>query len=99
LYAIPPKLIFDKKNLISHKYFFEKYALCNFGISPKNLKIGKKVEESNVEALFEPYILRNGYKYSFSDNEKFISNVETLWMVTHQKTQVSNTRLINKVEA
>jgi hypothetical protein len=28
-----------------------------------------------------------------------ISNVETLWMVTHQKTQVPSTWLINKVEA
>jgi hypothetical protein len=58
---------------------------------PKNLRIGKEVEESKVEALFEPYILKNGYKYSFSDDEKLISNVETLWMVTHQKTQVPST--------
>jgi hypothetical protein len=72
--------------------------LCNFSISPKNLRIGKEVEELEVEALFEPYILNNGYKYSFSDDEKLISNVETLWMVTHQKTQVPSTRLINKAK-
>jgi hypothetical protein len=50
---------------------------------PKNLRIGKEVVESKVEAFFGPYIFRNGYKYSFSDDEKLISNVETLWMVTH----------------
>jgi hypothetical protein len=65
----------------------------------KNHKIGKEVEESKVEALFELFILKNGYKYSFSDDEKLISSVETLWMVTHQRTQVPSSRLINNAEA
>jgi hypothetical protein len=90
LYVIPPKKKFDKKNLISWKQFFKKYALCNFGISPKNLRIRKKVVESEVEAFFGPCIFKNGDKYSFSDDEKLISNVKTLWMVTHQRTQVPN---------
>jgi hypothetical protein len=77
LYATPPKLIFDKKNLISHKQLFEKYALCNSSILPKNHKIGKEVEESKVEALLTLHF-RNQYKYSFGDDEKLISNVETL---------------------
>jgi hypothetical protein len=72
--------------------------LCNFGISQKNLRIGKKVVESEVEAFFGPCIFKNGYKYFFSDDEKLISKVETLWMVTHQRTQVPNNQLINKAE-
>jgi hypothetical protein len=73
--------------------------LCNFSISPRNLKIGKEVEESKVEALFGPCIFKNEYKYFFNDDEKLISNVETLWMVTHQRTQVPSNWLINKTKA
>jgi phosphopantetheine adenylyltransferase len=67
--------------------------LYNFGISPNNLRIGKE-----VEPLFRPCTFKNGYKYSFSD-EKLISNVETLWMATQQKTQVPSSQLINKAKA
>jgi hypothetical protein len=66
---------------------------------PKNHKIGKEVKESKVEALFEPCIFRNGYKHSFNHDEKLISSVETLWMVTHQKTQIPSNQLINKAKA
>ncbi len=98
LYATPPKLFFYRKNFIFHKQFFQKYALCNSSILPKNHKIGKEVEESKVEVLLRPCIFRNQYKYSFGDDEKLISNVETLWMVTRQKTQVLSNGLINKAK-
>jgi len=62
------------------------------------LKIGKDYTEE-MKALFGPCNHKNGYYYCFNENEKLIKHVEKLWMKAHERTQVSNTRLINKVEA
>jgi hypothetical protein len=63
------------------------------------LSIGKDCTKEEVQALFGPYNTKNGYCYYFSDDEKFIANIENLWMIVHQQTQLPNTRLINKAEA
>ncbi len=40
----------------------------------------------------------NGYRYCHSNDEALILNVETLWMILHQRMQMSNTQMINKAE-
>jgi hypothetical protein len=57
--------------------------VCNKGISPKHSKIGKDLEEIEVETFFGPCIGKNGYTYYHSNNEELIAHVETLWMRTH----------------
>jgi len=49
--------------------------------------------------LFGPCVSKNGYWYCFSDNEDIIKSVEEMWMITHQRTQIPNIQLINKLEA
>jgi hypothetical protein len=98
LYGTKPDILFDKKTELSRRSFWEKYGISNEGIIPKRLKIGKDIEEKEIIALFEP-CSRNGYKYYHNDDEALISKVETLWMILHQRTQVPNTRMINKPEA
>jgi hypothetical protein len=73
LYATPLDIIFDKKNLNTRKDFVEKYDLCNKGPNPKCLRIGKDLEEEEVEELFGKAISRNGYRYCHTDNEEFIT--------------------------
>ncbi len=42
----------------------------------------------------------NGYWYTWSNDEEIIVQIESLWMILHQITQVlPHTRMINKVEA
>jgi len=79
--------------------FVEQYHICGKGSSLKCLKLGKDFEEGKVEALFGPSINRNGYRYSWSNDEMLIVKVKNLWMIAHQKMQVPNTCMINKVEA
>jgi hypothetical protein len=50
-----------------------------------------------VEAFFGP-CNHNGYRYCHNKDEARISRVETLWMITHQRTQVPNIRMINKAK-
>jgi hypothetical protein len=80
LYGEKPKIIFDKKNKISWKSFWEKY-----GITPKRLKIGKEIEEEEVVALFGPCSC-NGYNNYHNEDETLIARVKTLWMIMHQRT-------------
>jgi hypothetical protein len=63
------------------------------------MKIGKDLEDEEVEELFEKAISRNCYRYYHMDNKEFITKVETLWMISHQRTQVPCNLMINKVEA
>lgn len=74
------KIIFDKKNKVSWRSFWEKY-----GITPKRLKIGKEIEEEEAVALFGP-CSRNGSRYCHNDDEALIIRVKTLWMLMHQRT-------------
>jgi len=41
LYGEPPKIIFDRCVLVSHKQFVEVYNVCNKGPSPKGLRLSK----------------------------------------------------------
>jgi hypothetical protein len=63
------------------------------------LKLGKDFEEAKVDALFGPSINRNGYQYSWSNDEVLIVEVKNLWTIAHRRMQVPNIRMINKVEA
>jgi hypothetical protein len=51
-----------------------------------------------VKALFGPCINWNGYRYTYTNNEQLIAQVEKLWMTSHQKAQMPTTRMINKAE-
>jgi hypothetical protein len=81
-------------SLIGRLNFFrkvstQKYGINNQRITQKRLKIGKEIEEEEVEALFGP-CNHNGYRYCHNEDEAFISRVEALWMIMHQRTQHSN---------
>jgi len=89
LYGEKLEIIFDKKNEISWRSFWEKY-----GITPKRLKIGKEIKEEEVVALFGPCSC-NGYRNCHNDYETLIARVKTLWMIMHQRTQVLNNQMIN----
>jgi hypothetical protein len=97
LYQIKSDFIFDKKNELSHKDFWKKYNICNERLPPKNLRIEKQLAEG-IETLFGPCSC-NGYRNCHNNNEVLIAYVETLWMIMHQKTQMPNIHMINKVEA
>jgi hypothetical protein len=98
LYGAKPNIIFDRKIEFFQTSFLEKYGISNQGIALKRLKIGKEIEEEEVEALFRPYN-HNGCRYFHNEDKAFISRVKTLWMIMHQRTQVPNIQMINKVEA
>ena len=98
LYAEQPQLVWNRVDPISKEVFEEKYGLCNKGLPPKQLKYGIHLKEADVEAMFGPRV-SNGYRYAYSEDVAFVKKVEYLWMVTHQRTQVPNTRLINAAEA
>ncbi len=97
-YKAQPQLLFDKKKPISQGSFATKYNFYNDDISPKCLRIGTNLEEAKVEALFGPYS-KNGYRYSWSEDEKLIAHVKNYQMITHQRTQVPITHMINKAKA
>jgi predicted GNAT family N-acyltransferase len=63
------------------------------------MKISKDLEDEEMEELFEKAISRNCCRYYHIDNKELITKVETLWMISHQRTQVPCNRMINKVEA
>ncbi len=69
LYGEKPKIIFDKKNVVSRTLMFEKYGFCYQGLSPKQLRIGRDLEEAKVEALFGPNISKNVYRYCHKNDE------------------------------
>jgi hypothetical protein len=83
LYGTPPIIIFDKKQPFFHNQFVEQYHICGKGPSPKCLKLGKDFEEVEVKALSRSSISRNGYRYSWSNDEVLITEVENLWMIAH----------------
>jgi hypothetical protein len=97
LYGTKLNIIFSKKTKLSRKSLWEKYGICNKGITPKKLKTRKEIKEEKVVVLFGPYSC-NEYKYCHIENKALISRVETLWTIMHQKTQVPNIRMINKAE-
>jgi hypothetical protein len=99
LYAEQPSLCWNRVDRISRETFEKAYDLNNQGIPPKRLKFGVHLEESEVDAVFGPRVGTNGYSYSYSEDTEFVKRVEQLWMITHQRTQVPNTRLINLAEA
>jgi hypothetical protein len=84
---------------IKHMSLSNNYLKNNKGISPKHSRIGKDLEETEVEALFGTCIDRNGYMYCHSNNEELMAHVETLWMQTHQSIQVPHTCMTNEAEA
>jgi hypothetical protein len=51
LYGTILEIIFDKKTELCQKNFLDKYHISNEGLPPKNLKIGKELQEE-VGALF-----------------------------------------------
>jgi hypothetical protein len=99
LYAEPPSLCWNRVDPVSRGAFEKAYGLNNQGIPPKRLKFGVHLEESEVDEVFGPRVGTNGYSYSYSEDTEFVKRVERLWMITHQRTQVPNTRLINLAEA
>jgi hypothetical protein len=80
-----------------HQSFWEKYEISNEGTTPKRLRIRKKIEEDKVVVLFGPCSCK-GYRYYHNEDKALIVKVETLWMIMHQRKQVRNTQMINKVE-
>ncbi len=96
LHGTKLNIIFDKKTELSWRIFWEKYGIYNKGITLKRLKIGKEIEEEEVVTMFGPCSC-NGYRYCHYEDEALISKVETLWMIMHQRTQVPNIQMINKV--
>jgi hypothetical protein len=48
--------------LLHGKEFVEKYGLCNKGLNPKHLKLGKYIEDVEVEK-FKSCINKNNYRY------------------------------------
>jgi hypothetical protein len=61
LHGEPPKIIFDRCNLVSHKQFVEVYNVYNKGPSPKSLRLSKDFQEEEVRELFGPCVSKNGY--------------------------------------
>lgn len=99
LYAEQPTLAWNRVDPITRHLFEVHYGLCNRGLAPKRLKYGVHITEQEVEDMFGPKVSANGYRYSWSEDEEFVKKVERLWMITHQRTSVPNTRLINVAEA
>ena len=99
LYAEQPTVTWNRVDPIKRDAFQKAYGLNNSGIPPKQLKFGVHLKEDDVEALFGQRQGGNGYNYSYSEDLEFVKKVERLWMITHQRTQVPNTRLINLAEA
>lgn len=83
LYDTPLEMIFDKKNHVFRREIEEKYGLCNKRLLWTSLKIGKDLEEKEVEQLFGLSLSRNKYRYSYSNDEQLIAHVERLWMIAH----------------
>lgn len=99
LYAEQPTIVFDRVTPPTRKIFQETYGLSNEGLNPKRLKIGVQLEEVDVESLFGPCINRNGYRYCHKDDEELIREVESKYMICHQRTWLPSTCIINKSEA
>jgi hypothetical protein len=76
-YEEQPNLIFDRKHIITWKEFVEKYRLCNKGLYPKHLKLGKYIEDVEVEK-FKSCINKNNYRYFWLDDDEFIAKAENL---------------------
>lgn len=98
LYAEKPDLLWNRVEPVKKTDFEKKYGLSNQGIPPKRLKIPLHVTEAEIEKLFGQKV-SNGYSYSWSEDVEWVRKVERMWMITHQRTQVPNTRLINAAEA
>jgi hypothetical protein len=62
------------------------------------LKLGRDFEEAKVENVFGSCINKNGYQYTWCGDEEIIVEVESLWMIIHQRTQLPHTRIFNKVK-
>ena len=99
LYAKQPSLCWNRSDPVTRAAFEKAYGLSNQEIPLKRLKFGVHLEESEVDELFGPRVGSNGYSYSYLEDTEFVRRVERLWMITHQRTQVPNTRLINLAEA
>ncbi len=63
--------------LLHGKEFVEKYGLCNKGLNPKHLKLGKYIEDVEVEK-FKSCINKNNYRYFWLDDDEFIAKAENL---------------------
>jgi hypothetical protein len=91
LYGIPPQLIFDKKSPISQMQFYEKYALSNFGLSPKKIRIGRDLE-AEVEALFLDLAYKVNEKhilfYKSSSNKASIITLIPTHEIAHFTSQM-----------
>jgi hypothetical protein len=99
LYAAQPTITWDRVTALKRDYFAQNYGLCNTGLAPKRLKFGVHVNEAEVEELFGAKVNANGYRYSLSEDTALVEKVERIWMITHQRTSVPNTRQINVAEA
>jgi hypothetical protein len=60
------------------------------------LKLSKDFEETKVEEVFGPCINKNGYRHTWCGDEKIIIEVESFWMIIHQRTQLPHTQIISK---
>ncbi len=78
IYKEQPNLIFDRKHIVTWKEFVKKYGLCNKGLNPKHLKLGKYIEDVEVEKLFKSCINKNNYRYFWLEDEKLIAKAEHL---------------------
>lgn len=98
LYASQPKILWDRKTVVTCEWFAEKYKLHNNGITSKHIKISQHLEEADVESLFGLQQNGNGYRYS-QCTEEFVRRVETMWMICHHITVLPNTCMVNVSEA
>jgi hypothetical protein len=99
MYAAQPEITWDRQTALKREYFATNYGLCNKGLAPKRLRIGLHVSEADIESLFGPKVNSNGYRYADNEDTEFVERVEKMWMITHQRTSVPNTRQINVAEA
>ena len=99
LYAEQPTLTWDRQTTLKRDYFEKNFGLCNEGFAPKRLRFGVHLDEADVESLFGPKVNANGYRYSMSEDVALQERVEKCWMITHQRSSVPNSRLINVAEA
>lgn len=99
LYAEQPTITWDRVSVLKRDYFEKKFGLCNEGFAPKRLRFGVHLDEADVEGLFGPKVNANGYRYSMSEDIALVERVEKCWMITHQRSSIPNSRLINVAEA
>jgi hypothetical protein len=80
---------------ISKKEFAEKYKLSCECLSPKHVQVPRDNSLEEISEFFGPVMNNNGYNYDFTKDHLFIEDIETLWMVVHQKLYMPSSHLIS----